>query len=241
MIAWIALAAAAPADLAPGAPELLAAQARLTELLATTRAVSGAAGRLQVAWTGYPTPKPTADPCGDAARIELGWRVERFGAAWREAAQAARAQADRVERTRNAPTVAPLVDARWAAQLDALLAEEARQARAFQEASAWQVAYVRPWLGACPVPPLAPAAGIPMIEVPVRTEPAPAVAVLAMGDGWICPVGARGDDAVVLVPDGKACWSATQACGCTPEPVAPGAVLGLEVEAEAPPEEQKSK
>lgn len=216
--------AAGPAELAPGAPELLDAQGRLDALLVTSRAVAAATSRLQVAWTLRVPPKE--DPCEDAERLGIGWRVERFGAAWREAAQAARAQAERVRRIRAAPTVAPLVDARWAAQLDALDAEAARQGKAFLESSAWQTTYVRPVLGACPVPPVAADPGIEMVAASVRGEPDAPVAVLAVGDGWVCPGGIRADDAVVLVEGGAACWSASQGCGCTPVPVFPGAVVG---------------
>ncbi|MFZ5479847.1 MAG: hypothetical protein ACOZNI_23990 [Myxococcota bacterium] len=218
------LLGASPADLAPGAPELLEAEGRLRALLVTAEAVGAATARLQVAWTTLPP--PPKDPCADAARLEVGWRIERFGAAWREAAQAVRAQADRVRRVRGAPTVSPLVDADWGKALDALDAAAAREGRAFVEASAWQVAYVRPVLGACVVAEPAPAPGVPMLTAPVRGEDAPPVAVLALGDGWVCPAKVRADDAVVLVEGGRACWSASETCGCTPERVEPGAVVG---------------
>jgi hypothetical protein len=217
------LLGAAPADLAPGAPELLEAEAKLRGLLVTAHAVGAASSRLQVAWTTRPATKA---PCEDADRLDIGWRIERFGAAWREAAQAARAQADRLRRVRNAPTVAPLVDSRWGAQLDALAVDAKRLAAAELEASAWQATWVRPVLGACEVPPLKAEPGIPMLEAPVQDEATLPVAVLVAEDGWACPSGARGDDAVVLVEGGKACWSATAACGCDPVPVLPGAVLG---------------
>lgn len=215
-------AAAAPEDLAPGAPELIGAQQRLEALLATSQATGRATARLQAAWTTLPTPKSA---CDDTARLALGWRIERFGAAWREASQAARAQAERVRRLSGAATVAPLVDAKWSATLEGLRARAEHDARAFLEASAWEVAWVRPVLAACPMVPLAPAPGIPMLDVKVRGEPAPAVAVLALGDGWVCPDATRADDAVVIVA-GAACWSASPTCGCEPQPVEPGAVIG---------------
>jgi hypothetical protein len=219
------LLAATPADLAPGAPELLDAEARLRALLATTEAIGGATSRLQVAWTT--TTPPKKDPCADEARLEIGWRIERFGAAWREAAQAVRAQAERLRRIRSAPTVSPLVDAAWSKSLDGLQVVADREARAFVEASAWQVQYVRPVLGACVVPPVRPAPGISMLSAPVRGEEHSPVAVLALGDGYVCPAGERAEDAVVLV-DGAACWSASRTCGCTPVAVEPGAVIGPE-------------
>ncbi|MDP2313390.1 MAG: hypothetical protein Q8P41_10825 [Pseudomonadota bacterium] len=224
-------AAADAPDLAPGVPELLAAESRLEALLGTSVATERATGRLQAAWTSRPAPKRA---CDDPERIALGWRIERFGSAWREAIQAARAQADRVRRIRAAATVAPLVDARWMERIDGRLAAADRGATALLEASAWEAAFVRPTLAACPVPPLANAPGIPMLETPVRDEPEPYIAVLAVGDGWVCPGAVRAEESVVLVP-GHACWSASPTCGCTAEKVEPGAVLGPPV-AEAPVE-----
>lgn len=215
-------AAADAPDLAPGVQELLGAESRLDALLDTAQATGRATGRLQAAWTRLPKPKT---PCADAERVALGWRIERFGSAWREASQAARAQADRVRRIRAAPTVAPLVDARWTARLDAQLAEADAAGLGLLEASAWEASFVRPTLAACPAATLVNTPGIPMLETPVRGEPEAYVAILALGDGWVCPGAARAEEAVVLVP-GRACWSASPTCGCTPETVDPGAVLG---------------
>lgn len=222
LVGLVGPARAAPQDLAPGVPELLAAEGRLEALLQTAVATERATSRLQAAWTSRPAPKAV---CTDPVRIDLGWRIERFGSAWREASQSARVQAERVRRIRSAATVAPLVDATWAARLDGRLAEADRCARAILEASAWEAAFVRPVLGACPVAPLSNAPGIPMLETPVRDEPTAYVAVLAVGDGWVCPGGARAEESVVLVP-GQACWSGSPTCGCTPAEVEPGAVLG---------------
>lgn len=211
-----------PAELAPGAPELVAAEQRFATLLDLAAATRRATTRLQAEWTRRPTP---IGACDDAARLEIGWRIERFGAAWREAGQAARAQAARVAAIRAAPTAAPLVDSGWAARLDALATRATEDTRAFLEASAWQATWVRPILSACPAVEVSPAPGVEMPEVPVRGERRTGVAVLALGDGWVCPEKVRADDAVVLT-GGEACWSASVTCGCTPEPVAPGAVLG---------------
>jgi hypothetical protein len=230
-----------PTDLAPGVPELLASEERLRTLLTVSRATAAATGRLQVAWTALPAKKGSA--CGDDARLALGWRIERFGAAWREAAQATRAEAERVRRTRNAPTVSPLVDERWTARLVALEAEAARQGKAEVEAGAWQRTYVRPFLAACPVPELRPMDGVAMAQVSAKGEDPLPVAVLGMGDGYVClgaePAEARrADDGVVMVPGGRACWARNASCGCTPEPVEPGAVLGPEEEKAGPDEEK---
>ena len=222
--------------------DLAAAQARLAALLDTARATGSATARLQTAWTALPKPKPG---CDDTARLELGWRIERFGAAWREAAQAARVQADRVQRARASATVSPLIDTRWADELDALQTRIEHEERSFLEASAWEATFVRPSLAVCPVPPVVPAAGVAMLENAARGETDRLVAVLGLGDGWVCTgdeSGAqRAEEAVVLVP-GRACWSASPTCGCDAEPVAPGAILGPPVaDGEAGTEAEKSE
>lgn len=168
---------------------------------------------------------PRADPCADTARLALGWRIGRFGAAWRETAQAVRVAAERLRSIRGAPTVSPLVDGGWATALDALAARAVVAEATWREASAWQARYVRPTLQACPVPPLGAAPGFPVPVVRARGEEEPMIAVLALGDGWVCPSPQRADDAVVLVEGPQACWSASTPCACEPVDVAPGAVL----------------
>ena len=251
---WAGRPAASPADLAPAAPELQEAEQRLRNLLVTTTALEAATTRLQVAWALPPRTPPEkppattdsrgrpidpsrewtaltklrpapADPCEDLDRVSLGWRIERFGAAWREAAQATRAAAARVQRVRVAPMVAPLLDGGWAGRLDGVLADADRRVAAWREASEWQARFVRPVLQACPVPELETAPGVVSDTLLAEEDDAPLVAVLARGDGHVCPGGARADDAVVLLDGGRACWSATLPCNCAPEPAAPGAVL----------------
>jgi len=225
--------AAGPADLAPGAPELTAAERRLADLLSSAEAAQVAVARLQAEWTrrtpAKPPPPPRSGgspgPCDDVERLEIGWRAERFGAAWRELAQSARAEAERVQRIRSMPTVSPLVDASWGERLDPLVERADHVSRALVEASAWQERYVRPALVVCPAAAALPAPGLDLARVPVRGEAPPKVAVLAVGDGVVCPGALRADDAVVLV-DGVACWDASGTCTCVPEPVLPGAVLG---------------
>lgn len=282
MALWLALLgigaadAARPSDLAPGAPELQEAEQRLASLLEDADAVRAATSRLQAHWVlmvqppvGLQDPKAKAapvDPCSPE-RVALAWRIERFGAAWREAAQAAHAEAARVDTLRAASTVAPLVDARWAERLKQRFAAEASGTRAFVEASVWQSQFVRPALAACgatsPVPDAAagaddaadaapadaPAGTDAPVDAPAAPPPngealrftyerghrAAPVAILAEGDGWICPGGSgpavRADDAVVLLDaaaDGSAsaCWAASTACGCAASTVYPGGVLG---------------
>ena len=148
-------AAVRPADLAPGAPELQEAELRLVNLLDEADAVRAATSRLQARWVALGEPIPlekgktkAVDPC-DAARLDVAWRIEHFGAAWREAAQAAHAEADRLQLIRTAATVAPLVDNRWTDRLRGLLDQDALDERAFVEASVWQAQFVRPVLQSC--------------------------------------------------------------------------------------------
>lgn len=258
-----------PSDLAPGAPELQDAELRLSGLLAEANAVRAATSRLQARWVtlGEPVldlkgkPRP-ADACA-AERMDIGWRIERFGAAWREAAQAVHAEAGRLATIRSAATAAPLVDAVWAERLRGILDEDGRGGRAFLEASVWQARFVRPLLAACTPPEAAPqpepepepelvrSEGIPDDRVDEAPAPPPngealafvwekghvldPVAVLAAGDGWICPGSIRADDAIVLIdpePDGsaRACWSASSSCGCAAEAIWPGGVLSPPVD-----------
>lgn len=217
----------APADLAPGAPQLSEAQARVAHLLVNAQAVGVSVLRLQTAWTGFAKP---ATPCGNDARLEVGWRIERFGAAWRESVQATLAQARRLDSVRRQPTVSPLIDAAWATTLDGLMADTAAQELAFLQASAWQAAYVRPVLAACPVVEASVQWGIPALHVAVENAPELPVAVLGIGDGFICPERLRAEGGVVLASSGRACWATTVACDCEALPVDPGAILGPEME-----------
>ena len=52
------------------------------------------------------------------------------------------------------------------------------------------------------------------------------MAALAVGEGWICPGLQRAENAVVLVRNGRACWSPSDDCSCDIRPIAPGVVLG---------------
>lgn len=225
------LLASSPGDLAPGIPEVQASEAALAERLSATRAVATAVSRLQAEWTvRSPLVPPKggrpAGPCDDAERVAVGWRIERFGAAWRELTQATVAEAGRVRRTRGSPVAAPLIDADWGRRLDALLAEADTARAAFLEASAWQARFVRPVLATCPAPELAPAPGFTGELPAVRGSAADPIAVLGFGDGVVCPGALPADGSVLLLPAPSACWEVGPGCACEAAPVAPGAVLG---------------
>jgi hypothetical protein len=217
------LFAAGPADLAPGAPELAAATSHFEEVLAAARATGRAVVQLQAAWTERAVPKT---PCDDLDRLSLGWRMERFGAAWREGAQALRARAASLRALRAAPTISPLLVGAAGERLDDQLAAGDAHVAAFLQASAWQEAYVRPTLAACPITGEGLSAGVDRQPLAARGEQVDLVAVIARGDGVICPGAVRADDAVVLVTGGQACWAPDATCACEPAPVFPGAMLG---------------
>lgn len=168
---------------------------------------------------------PLAVACDAYEQLALGWRIEHFGAAWRESAQAVQAASARVRQMRGEPTVVPLVDGPWSERLAAIEAEAVRSKAAFIEASAWQARFVRPAIQACPQPPLSAAPGVEQYESLATGESAPLIAVLAPGDGYVCPGAARADGAVVLIDAAVGCWSSSPSCACDPAPIAPGAVL----------------
>lgn len=223
MIPIVLLLAATPGDLAPGAGELATARSRFADLRVAADATGLAVAQLQVAWTEHPVPKAA---CDDLDRLSLGWRMERFGAAWREAVQALRASTAELRALRLAPTISPLLTGPAAEALVAELAAADAEVAQFLQASAWQVAYVRPALSACPITGEGLSPGMNHLPLAARGEGAARVAVIGRGDGYVCPDAVRADDAVVLVKGGAACWSADASCACTPEPVFPGAVLG---------------
>ncbi|MSQ02236.1 MAG: hypothetical protein EXR71_10165 [Myxococcales bacterium] len=222
MIALLLLLAPSPADLAPGAEELAAAEARFDDLSAAAEATATAVLSLQSAWAEG---KPPKAPC-DHERLSLGWRLERFGAAWREATQALRAQTTRLRALASEPTVSPLIAGDARARLDTRLSRADAGVATFLQASAWQVALIRPVLAACPLAGEGLDAGRANQPLAARDEGNGLVAVLARGDGVVCPSAVRADDAVVLVEGGLACWAPDDTCACEPAPVHPAAVLG---------------
>ncbi len=234
---WIGLLLAlSPADLAPGAQELAAAEARFQEVFDAAEATGTAVTQLQSRWVVNEAPR---EVCDDHDRLALGWRIERFGAAWRESSQALRAQSARLRELQGAPTVAPLVAGEAGAALATrLTAADALVAR-FLQGSAWEVAYVRPVLAACPIAGAGLDDGVNNPPLRAKAEGSGLVAVLASGDGVVCPGAVRADDAIVLLKDGVGCWAPDATCACEPRTVFPGAVLGppiVEGEPAEPPE-----
>jgi hypothetical protein len=119
--------------------------------------------------------------------------------------------------------------------LDEKLKRAEAQRQVFLEASRWQATFVRPALALCPVVEPSPSAGIDVLEAAVRGDPGLPVAVLAIGDGYVCPGNQRADGAVVLLRNGRGCWSEADDCACDIAVVKPGAVLGRVAEETAEP------
>jgi hypothetical protein len=214
------------AELAPGAPELIEAQSELGIRLRAARSVGQAVLRLQGAWTQVPVDANTKKTCAQADRIELGWRIERFGAAWREAVQAARAQSALLAELSKEPTLLPLLNASRSQEITELIADVERESVIFLEASAWEAQYIRPLIAQCPYQEARLMPGMDSEQLLAADEDSLPVAILALGSGYICPGGQRADGAVVLARSGRACWSVTPDCSCEIRPVLPGAVLG---------------
>lgn len=209
------LLAPTPADLAEGS--------RLLERrLAEAEALGEAVARLQNAWVSGGA--VSRKGCTATDDLSLAARQLAFGAAWRDAAQAARAQLDRVLHMAASPTVAPLIDALDNERVGSLQAKVAQSTALYAEASAWQARVVGPAVVRCALA-LVPAAGLSQDELRAAGEARPAVAVSAVGGGRLCPLDVPADGRVVVLLDGRACYGAST-CGCAPAPVLPGEVLG---------------
>lgn len=217
LLTTLPAARATPAEaLAPGPRELAEAQAELASRLATSEAIGRAVSRLQTAWVTSP-----GKGCEDPDRAALADRARHFARAWHDAVQRVRVQADRTARLVASPTVVPVVDAERRAGIDALMARVDSQEQGWLELVAWSA---RARLQDCGVG-LRPSPGLPDATVRPEGERRAAVAVTAVGGGFLCPLGAPADGAVAVVA-GAACWAEQSFCGCDPAPVEPGAVLG---------------
>lgn len=118
--------------LAPGPATLDAAVVRLVSWLERAEALARQVAALQNGMAS--AARSGADPCADDRRAQIA----ALGVAWRDAAQAARAEADRVRRIRGSPGVAPLLGGESLATLEDRLGRVDRQSRLYAEARAWQ-------------------------------------------------------------------------------------------------------
>ncbi|MBN1334819.1 MAG: hypothetical protein JXB39_02550 [Deltaproteobacteria bacterium] len=213
---------AGPSALAPGFEDLEGAMATLeaqadraeASQVATARIHNRLAERLA---SGQEV------PCDDIALLPLLGRTPPLLAAWRASAQTARMDLARLERLARSATLAPVLDARTRARIEALEERVRPQASTWLEASAWQSRFVAPILERCR-PALVPGPGLPDPLDPDRPAQG-SVAILGVGGGRVCPVDLPADGSVVVLPSPEACYG-PEDCACFGEPVLPGAVLG---------------
>lgn len=149
-LALLALLAADPAVLAPTPADLQAALSDLRARLVAAESAGSATASAQNAWveSGAPGRKPCAEPA-DALLVA---KAADEGQRWRDAAQAARASADRLRPMLVAPTIQPLLDPDTSARASALLAAVDQDTARYLEASAWQARYLAPTVARCPAP-----------------------------------------------------------------------------------------
>ncbi|MEQ1505147.1 MAG: hypothetical protein ABMB14_23130 [Myxococcota bacterium] len=220
---WTRVAAADPvADLAPGPQELGDAQTELEQRLVTAEAIERAVARFQSSFAGTP---PLDETCRDPLRGPLTVKLRHFAAAWHDAAQRVRVQADRVARISRNPTVTPIIDPDRRAALDGLLARANAQEAGWLELVAW-VDHQMP--ETCDLE-LTTSPGLPDPIIRGDGEVPGPVALAALSPGYVCTAGAKDGvsaDARVMIVTAAACWSEQQWCACEPVVVNPGAVLG---------------
>lgn len=226
MLGWLTLLgtlyAVEPAErLAPGPAARDRSLHELKERLDRAEALETAVTRLQNAWGERLAAGSAIDPCTDAGAASLLARLVVFGPAWRDAAQASRAERDRLVELSEAPTVSGLQDPAIRTAVQHALTRTNAQETHYREAIAWQEAWARMPKG-CPLP-TAAAAGLagPELEPPGA---APWIAVQITGGGIACPSGDPADGRVLLVRGGV-CLQAEAPCACEPLPVLPAAVL----------------
>lgn len=211
------------ARLAPSPADLAASAAETEARVARAEAIGVALIRVQNGWGEMlATGKAPQKPCDDPGARSLFARAAVFGPTWRDAAQAARAERDRLVEIAAAPTVAPLVGDDTATAIKALLARVAAQESRYVEATAWQRAYMLPPAGCDRT--LEPIAGLSN-AAPSAPGESVGTAVIGLGGGRVCPVDAPADGTPVVTA-GLACVSAGSTCDCAPTAVAPAAVLG---------------
>lgn len=146
---WLASPARAeePDLIAPTPADLRLAAVALQERLTLAETKGQDTARLQNAWVQRGA--PARKLCREPEDLALAREAEAAGIAWRDAAQAARAEADRVAELLVAPTLAPLLDEVTLARHQALLDRTDANARAWLEASAWQATFITPQLARC--------------------------------------------------------------------------------------------
>jgi hypothetical protein len=217
-------------SLAPGQPDWVEHRRALEAKLSEVEALQTAVARIHNTLAAF-LAAPQGRPCDSEQGRSLVARSRLFGAAYRDAAQSARAEAGRARALLTAPTVAPLLQEGDRSDTEALLQRSQRSVRSYLEAIAWQNRFVEPLLARCQAK-LGPAEGLPGAGPVAGTDAAP-VAVVGVGGGRICPGNFPADGRVVILRSAKACYGGST-CACEARPVLPGAVLGPPA-ATAPP------
>lgn len=152
------------------------------------------------------------DPSARALVLALRWQAEVRDVEARLAILRAQAEG---------PLIAPLLDAEAQQGVQALNEEVALRRRRLDEAAAW----ARLHLPAC-AGPVGTGAGIPGGP----SDDSDIVAIVAVGPGVLCPTGealSEGPSAHLVSATG-ACVALTEACGCAPGPLAPGAAISAQ-------------
>ncbi len=213
-----------PARIAPSFDDAQVALERLDWLLAVGEATATALFRTHNRYATDRAELNRPPHCDDLRSLDLASRARLLGAGLRDAAQAARTQARRVERVLPAPTVRPLVDAQMEFRALRLLERAEVLERGYQESAVWHSRFVEAAMRRCPTV-LEPAPGFddPSPRAPDDTSSAQ-VAVVVAGPGKACPPGVR-FGSVAVVPAGLVCYG-DEACDCEPAPVFPAAVIG---------------
>jgi hypothetical protein len=207
---------------APGPAELAAAVGELEVRLDRAEAIGRAAERLQNAWASD-LAAGDKRPCEDAEERSIAARILMFAPSWRDAAQATRAQGDRVRALLASPTVAPLIDPTTHDRISALEARSGVEVAAWLEFAAWHDRWFAPSARGCAAE-VAAAAGLPAQNVAAPGESEPATAIIGLGGGTLCPDGLPADGTVQVVSRPLVCIGKAD-CTCDPIPVAAGAVL----------------
>lgn len=155
---------------------------------------------------------------GCADPDQHGRRAQLLGVAWQSRATELDRRGVQLVADIDGELVQPLLDEASAGRARAVARRAADASVRAAEAARWSAQHLRP----CDVP-LKAHAGAPRIFPDDRD-----VAVLAVGPAVLCPDGRvvdEGPQALLVGAADEVCLDTTDACGCAPEPAAPGAVL----------------
>lgn len=215
-----------PSLLAPGPDDFARALERTTSLVDESEVVGRALERLHNRWAELAVAGKLKSACASDEARSIAARSRVFGAAHRDAVQAARAAGRRLQRILSAPTVVPALDPRAQQRADRVRVRVDDEVRRWVELRAWHHRHVEPAVKSCAARlVLANVAGLASTLACGTGECREPAAIVGIGGGRICPGGLPADGRVVIAPDGRACHGAAT-CECAPEPVQPGAVIG---------------